>query len=61
MLTREDTRQDYGEQRFVSLGWARAKVMVLVWTERDDEPRLISCREADRHEQKAYHRAYPQR
>ena len=61
MLTREDTSQDYGEQRFVSLGWAQGKVVVLVWTDRDDGPRLISCREAERHEQKAYFRAYPSR
>lgn len=59
MLTLEDVREDYGEQRFVSLGWAAGKVVVLVWTDREDGPRLISCREAKRHEQKAYFQAYP--
>ena len=29
MLTLEDVREDYGEQRFVSLGWAAGKVVVL--------------------------------
>ncbi len=59
MLTREDDRQNYGEQRFVSLGWIRGKVVVLVWTDGEDEPRLISCREAESHEQEAYFREYP--
>jgi uncharacterized protein len=59
MLTREDDRVAYGEQRFVSLGWTRMQVVVLVWTERGDEPRLISCREAKPHEEEAYFRAFP--
>ena len=59
MLTREDDREDYGEQRLVSLGLAHGKVVVLIWTDRDDGPRLISCREALPYEQEAYFRAYP--
>ena len=59
MLTREDTREHYGEQRLISLGMLRKKVVVLVWTDRKDGPRLISCREAKPHEQEAYFRAYP--
>lgn len=59
MLTREDTREQYGEQRLVSLGWLNGKVVALVWTDREDGPRLISCREATSHEQKAYFRVYP--
>ncbi|HMX23035.1 MAG TPA: BrnA antitoxin family protein [Accumulibacter sp.] len=46
MLTREDTRDNYGEARYVSLGWASGRVVVLVWTEGGNVPRLISCREA---------------
>ena len=60
MLTREDAREDYGEQRLVSLGWAHGRVVVLVWTDRQEGPRLISCREAESHEREAYFRAYPQ-
>ena len=59
MLTREDTREEYDEQRLVSLGWLRGRVVVLMWTDREDGPRMISCREAEPHEQKAYFRAYP--
>ena len=59
MLTREDTREDYGEQRFVSLGLVKGKVAVLVWVDGDDEPRLISCRQAEPHETEAYFSEYP--
>ena len=59
MLTREDDRAGYGEQRLVSLGWAHGQVVVLVWTDREDGPRLISCREANRYEQEAYFQAFP--
>ncbi len=60
MLTREDDRENYGEQRLVSLGWLKERVVVLVWTDRDDGPHIISCREAAFHEQEAYFRACPQ-
>lgn len=59
MLTREDGREDYGEQRWISLAWLQGRVVVLVWTDRDDGPRLISCREAENYERKAYFQAYP--
>ena len=59
MLTREDCGEDYGELRLVSLGWAHGRVVVLVWTDREEGPRLISCREAQPHEREAYFRAYP--
>jgi len=59
MLTREDASEAHGEQRLVSLGWLKGRVVVLVWTDRDDGPRLISCREANPHEQEAYFREYP--
>ena len=59
LLTREDAREAYGEQRYISLGWADRRVVVLVWTDREDGPRLISCREAEPNEREAYHRAYP--
>lgn len=59
MLTREDTRPGYGEQRLISLGKLKGRIVVLVWTDREDGPRLISCREAEPHEKAAYFEAYP--
>jgi uncharacterized DUF497 family protein len=35
------------------------RVVVLVWTDRDESPRMISCRQAESHEQEAYFRVYP--
>lgn len=59
MLTRKDDRDAYGEQRLISLAWLKNRVVVLVWTDRDEEPHLISCREAETHEQEAYFLEFP--
>ena len=57
MLTEEDARQAYGEQRLKSVGWLHGRVVVLIWTERANEPHLISCRYGDRHDTHKYHQA----
>lgn len=58
MLTREDDRHAYGEQRLQSLCWLHGRVAVLVWTERADGPHVISCRYADKHETRIYFKAF---
>lgn len=50
-FTFEDDREDYGEQRWVTLGLLQAKVVVIVHTESEDEIRIISMREATKNEQ----------
>jgi uncharacterized protein len=50
-FTFEDDREDYGEQRWVTLGLLGAKVVVIVHTETAEEIRVISMREADKDEQ----------
>lgn len=50
-FTFEDDRLDYGEQRWVTLGLFREKVVVIVHTETEDEIRVISMREAEKDEQ----------
>jgi len=57
MITVEDEREHYGEQRLQSLGWFRNRVVFLVWTERNDSARVISCRYGDKHETRAYFEA----
>jgi uncharacterized protein len=52
----EDDRADYGEQRWVTLGVLRGKVVVIVHTESDDEIHVISMREADKDEQLLFFR-----
>ncbi len=55
-LTRADDRQDYGENRNISLGaLSPDAVLVVVHTERRDKTRLISARKANRHERKVYY------
>lgn len=49
-FTFEDDREDYGEQRWVTLGLLGDKVVVTVHTESQDEIRVISMREADNDE-----------
>lgn len=61
MVTREDTRRPYGEQRLISLERLNESIVVLVWTDREDGPRMISCREAEPHETEACFEAYPQK
>jgi uncharacterized DUF497 family protein len=50
-FTFEDDREDYGEQRWVTLGLLGVKVVVIVHTETTEEIRVISMREADNDEQ----------
>ena len=50
-FTFEDTREDYRERRWVTLGLSGMTVMVIVHTETRDEIHVISMREADSDEQ----------
>lgn len=44
-----------GEQRFIAVGLGSAgELLVMVWTERDDECRVISARRPTRKERKQY-------
>ena len=53
-ITMEDTRQDYGETRFVAIGILKGRVIVVVYTERGDTTRIISARKATQYEQINY-------
>ncbi|MFM1842365.1 MAG: hypothetical protein RLZZ490_1101 [Cyanobacteriota bacterium] len=55
-FTFEDNRQNYGEQRWVTLGLLGLQVVVIVHTETDDEIRIISMREASNNEQSLFFR-----
>jgi len=53
-VTREDKRQDYGEERLVCFGLLGADVVVMVYTERSKGPQVISLRKAEKHEARYY-------
>jgi hypothetical protein len=55
-FTFEDKRENYGEQRWVTLGMWRDKVVVIVHTESEDEIHVISMREADKDERLLFFR-----
>jgi uncharacterized protein len=54
-VTFADTRFDYGEERFISLGTLAGRVVVIVHAPDGPEvTRIISMRKANRREQKIY-------
>ena len=54
VLTVADERMDYGEPRFISIGRLDGRMVVLVWTPRGGDRRIISMRKANEREQSAY-------
>ena len=52
---REDTREDYGEHRFVLLGMVGDRLLVVTYTMRDQRTRIISARPAQPRERRRYH------
>ena len=53
-LTVEDDRRDYGEERFITIGFLDETMVVLVWTPRDGTRRIISMRKANERERTLY-------
>lgn len=50
-LTFEDDRFVYGEQRFITIGLLKGRIVVIAHTESQDDVRVISMREGTKHEQ----------
>lgn len=58
MLVRLDAREDYGEERYVGVGFLKEHVVVVVFAERnDDTVRIISLRKALKHERLKFEEA----
>jgi uncharacterized DUF497 family protein len=53
-VTREDTRQNYGEARLVCFGVLGREAVVMVYTERSAGAHVISLRKAEKHEARYY-------
>ncbi len=49
-LTQPDTRVDYGETRYMTAGWLTGRMVVVVWTPRGADRRIISMRNANERE-----------
>lgn len=54
--TLRDNRLDYGEDRYITAGWLGTRLVVLVWTPRDDSRRIISMRYAHAKEENRWKR-----
>jgi len=54
LITKEDDREVYGEQRLQSYGLLHGIVVLVVWVEREHGPHIVSARKAKRHERAYY-------
>jgi len=54
VITAEDDREAYGEQRINLLGFLAGRVVHMTYTERGEDTHVISLREATKHEIRIY-------
>ncbi len=58
MLASPDTREDYDEDRWIGIGFLKERIVVIVFTERDNDAiRIISLRKALKHERLKFEQA----
>lgn len=58
LLVRPDTREDYGEERWIGIGTIQGRIAFVTFTEPShDTGRIISLRKADHEERKDYEKA----
>lgn len=50
----EDTRQDYGEKRFQTIGFLNGRMLMVVWTPRGADTHVISMRKCNDRERANY-------
>lgn len=53
-LTVEDTRRDYGERRFQTVGFLAGRMVMVVWTPRGEARHVISMRKCNDREKERY-------
>jgi uncharacterized protein len=54
LIATPDDRKTYGEPRMIGFAYIDLRLMCVVYTDRDDERRLISLRKANSREVKRY-------
>lgn len=55
-IERIDDRENYGEERINLLALCRGTVLHVTYSERGNQIRIISARQAEKHEQEDYYR-----
>ena len=53
-VTFTDDRMDYGELRWITVGFWQGRMVIIIWTERGGKRRIISMRKANDKEQENY-------
>ena len=53
-IEQEDDRFDYGEVRMMTIGFLKERMVVVIWTQRDNIRHIISMRKANDREQAKY-------
>jgi uncharacterized DUF497 family protein len=51
-----DNRYRYGESRYISAGYLRGRMVVVVWTQRGEARHVISMRHCHEKEEKRWHK-----
>lgn len=54
LIENPDERFDYGEDRWITVGLIRDRMVVVVWTQRGNDRHIISMRKANDREQRRY-------
>ena len=59
-ITVEDTRRDYDETRFQTVGFLVDRMVMVVWTPRDEARHVISMRKCNEREKAIYQKRFSQ-
>jgi uncharacterized DUF497 family protein len=59
-LTVQDTRKNYGELRFQTVGFLADRMVMVVWTPRDNVRHVISMRKCNDREKAIYQKRFGQ-
>jgi uncharacterized DUF497 family protein len=62
MLVEIDNREDYGEERFIGIGFLKNFIVIIIFTEpKEDTIRVISLRKALKYEREKFRKAITDR
>lgn len=59
-ITAQDTRRDYGETRFQTVGYLAGRMVMIVWTPRGAARHVISMRKCNDREKATYQKRFDQ-
>jgi uncharacterized DUF497 family protein len=59
-ITVLDTRKDYGEERYQTVGYLAGRMVMVVWTPRDQARHVISMRKCNDREKAIYQKRFDQ-